>query len=287
MSANSLILYIFHFYQVQHFVWTFFDIYAIILTELIARFNDRLQKLACFDESCYRFLFIYGFQFDNIFLYQTYEHRRSIVGDIIELKPEQYKRRMSKMKYGLLEDLKGVHSRVYSPAEIETKACTVLSATDLYPQRSAVPIVKIADRFEIDVYEYELEEDFPGDIRVNGDTAKYFDRDRVILVSAREDIFRKRFLAAHELAHYIYEFPWDPSYKNPSLLFSDKYHKDHHETLEEKRANRFAAAILMPKDLFVNQYHIARNEDGNEMFIMMYLSRFFRSEEHTSELQSL
>ena len=197
------------------------------------------------------------------------------MGNIVELKQKKFKRRKSIMNYGLLEDLKGENSRVYSPAEIETKACMVLTVTDLYPQRSAVPIVKIADKFGIDVYECDLEEDFPGDIRINGDTLKYFDRDRVILVSADEDIFRKRFLAAHELAHYIYEFPWDPSYKNPSLLFSDKYHKDHHETLEEKRANRFAAAILMPKDLFVNQYHIARNEDGNEMFIIMYLSRFF------------
>lgn len=50
-----------------------------------------------------------------------------------------------------------------------------------------------------------------------------------------------------------------------------------HNTTDEKRANRFAASILMPKDVFIKQYNIAKSVDSSSLFITMYLSRFFET----------
>ena len=34
---------------------------------------------------------------------------------------------------------------------------------------------------------------------------------------------------------------------------------------------------MMPKDLFIMQYNVARREENNHMFIVMYLSRYFET----------
>ena len=45
-----------------------------------------------------------------------------------------------------------------------------------------------------------------------------------------------------------------PEFKNPNLLFSKTYPKINHSSDEEIRADRFAAELLMPSELFLRKY---------------------------------
>lgn len=69
----------------------------------------------------------------------------------------------------------------------------------------------------------------------------------------------------------------NPKYEDASEKFSDTYYKDNHDTPQEKRANRFAASILMPEESFIYQYNQAKLADNNRMFVITYLSRFFET----------
>lgn len=165
----------------------------------------------------------------------------------------------------------------YSLKEISEIANDILKSIDYYTGRGATPIVKIAKEFGFKTYKETLKNEKSGDIHINGETKEKYGHDKIILVNKRDELFHQRFVVAHELAHYLFEFLGNPNYANSNNIFVDTYQKDQHETLQEKRANAFAAEIMMPKKLFIEQYYIARREDDNRIFILMYLSRFFET----------
>ena len=165
----------------------------------------------------------------------------------------------------------------YSLSEIANIANNILKEIDYYSGRGATPIVKIAKEFDFKTYKESLKNGKSGDIHINGDTAERYGHDKVILVNKNDELYHQRFVVAHELAHYLFEFLGNPNYANSDTIFVDTYQKDQHETQQEKRANAFAAEIMMPKDLFIKQYYIARREESTRMFILMYLSRFFET----------
>ena len=61
---------------------------------------------------------------------------------------------------------------------------------------------------------------------------------------------RKNFTVAHEIGHYVYDILADPEkYKNSSITDDfNSLKRDGSINLIEKRANNFAAMLLMPKD---------------------------------------
>lgn len=162
-----------------------------------------------------------------------------------------------------------------SSKEIADIANNILNELNYYYRRGATPIVKIAKEFNFETYKETLSDGKSGDIHINGDTKNKYGNDKVILVNKREDLFHLRFVIAHELAHYLFDFLGKEDYNN--ITFSEPYQKNQHETDKEKRANAFAAELMMPKDLFIKQYNIAKRESSNRMFVIMYLSRFFET----------
>ncbi|MCM1543574.1 MAG: ImmA/IrrE family metallo-endopeptidase, partial [Blautia sp.] len=170
---------------------------------------------------------------------------------------------------------KNVKGHDYSLAEIRTIVDEILSLTQYYNGRCATPIVKIAKDFDFITYKESLTES--GDININGETFAKYGHDKIILVNKNDEIYHQRFVVAHELAHYLFEFIGNPEYQDKEIMFADTYQRDRHETPQERRANTFAAEIMMPRELFIRQYNVARNEDNNRMFILMYLSRYFET----------
>lgn len=177
----------------------------------------------------------------------------------------------------ILKDLseKNKNGNFYTTNDIRNLAYKIISITTGYSGRCATPIVKIAKMFDFKVYQGRINES--GDININGDTKTKYGHDKVILVNKGEALFHQRFVVAHELAHYLFDFLGNDKYKNPNILFADTYQKDKHETTQEKRANIFAAEIMMPKDLFIKQYNIAMVAENNHSFIVTYLSRYFET----------
>ena len=170
--------------------------------------------------------------------------------------------------YKLLENLKEKNQigYEYSLVELRNISNYILSLEASYSGRCATPIVKIAKLFGIKTFKELLHES--GDININGDTKKKYGYDKVILVNKTEELFHQRFVVAHELAHYLFDFLGNEKYNDINILFADTYQKNKHETYPEKRANAFAAEIMMPKELFIKQYKIARLADSNHIFIV-------------------
>ncbi len=198
---------------------------------------------------------------------------------IVDFNKNKYKWRSDKMKLEeLLQTLteKNMSKHEYSLIEIRKITNDILSMmSNNYSGRCATPIVKIAKLFDFKTYKESLKES--GDININGETKKKYGHDKVILVNREEELFHQRFVVAHELAHYLFDFLGNIKYEDKNILFADTYEKDKHETPQERRANTFAAEIMMPKELFMRQYNVARQEDSNHMFIIMYLSKYFET----------
>ena len=193
-------------------------------------------------------------------------------------------RKKKNMKFkSLIQELteKNEKSHEYSLSEIRTIANSILNMTDYYSGRCATPIVKIAKEFGFKTYKETLNDS--GDIHINGTTIDEYGHNKIILVNKNDELFHQRFVVAHELAHYLFEFLGNPNYLDPNIIFVDTYQKNKHETPQEKRANSFAAEIMMPNELFIKQYNVARQEDSSRMFMLMYLSKYFETTIDSSE----
>jgi len=201
----------------------------------------------------------------NVIIFKNYA-RQNVQGDSMQIKD-------------LLNELeeKNTKKHIYTINEIDEIANSILKLFNCFDKKTSIPIVRIAQAFNFKTYRETLPNSLSGDIYINGETNHEYGHDKIILVNKKESFFHQRFVIAHELAHYLFDFLGKDEYSNPKIRFSDTYYKNQHETLEEKRANRFAASILMPKNTFIEQYHIARNEDNNRLYTILYLSQFFET----------
>lgn len=173
---------------------------------------------------------------------------------------------------------RNITNDLFSLSEIDDIALRILSILGYHSDDIATPIVKIVKQFDFKAYSEKIDDDNQsGDIFINGDTKEIYGHDKVIIVNDKDERNHQRFVAAHELAHYLFDFLGNPEYYDTKIKFTAAYYKDKHDTEDEKRANRFAASILMPEDLFIKQYNIARETDSRDLFVLMYLSRFFET----------
>lgn len=155
---------------------------------------------------------------------------------------------------------------------------TMLDEVSYYHYKSPTPVIKIAGELGIDTYSTDkLSKELSGVIYIGGTTKDIYGSDKVILVDESEPLKHQRFVIAHEVAHYLMDCLTDPKYSDNRILFSEGYPKNNHDSEKEVRADRFAAELLMPTTLFIEQYNIAKEENSNPMFILMYLSDYFQT----------
>ena len=74
-----------------------------------------------------------------------------------------------------------------------------------------------------------------------------------VWVNPSEAPVRQRFTAAHELGHLVYDIVPNLNDTSKSEAFIDKLHRDGTSSFKETRANKFAAQLLMPKELMKKQ----------------------------------
>ena len=116
-------------------------------------------------------------------------------------------------------------------------------------ENNLTDIIKIARIMGFKIFHTQLEKDkreLSGMIGISKKFEEKFGSDKIIILNSIDSDEHMLFTIAHEIAHYIYDY-------NPNLHkkeYFNKYKIDEAQTDEEKRANRFAAAFLMPAEKF-------------------------------------
>lgn len=116
------------------------------------------------------------------------------------------------------------------------------------------PIIEIARIMGFKVYTAKFKErNLSGTIGVSNELQEEYGRNKVIILNNADTDKHILFTLAHEIAHYIYDY-------NPtSNGYSNTYRTDEVQTDKEIRANRFAAAFLMPRNSFTAKYNETHN----------------------------
>lgn len=146
---------------------------------------------------------------------------------------------------------------------------------------AATPIIRIIQNFDFMIYNSDLSNlqdgRISGVMEVNGRTKELYGADKVIITNCIDPIEQQRFVAAHELGHYIMDCLGDPQYLNLNHLYRETYRSGEKINKKERRADQFAAELLMPKKKFVYRYMVAVNQcNGNKEETYKYLSEYFQ-----------
>lgn len=133
----------------------------------------------------------------------------------------------------------------------------------------AVPVRTLAGIMGFNVEERILSpKNCSGMIGISSKFKDVLGNDKIILLNELDSDYHRRFTLVHELAHYIFDYDENnPEHKESYVnnYITDEYPEDDMPNIE-KRANRFAAAFLMPKTIFIGKYNeltIANN--GNNI----------------------
>lgn len=119
----------------------------------------------------------------------------------------------------------------------------------LNKKSAATQIIEIAKFMGFSVFTAKFaDRNLSGTIGISEKLKQKYNNNKVIILNNEDTDEHILFTLAHEIAHYIYD------YNHESLGYSNTYRTNEAQTDSEKRANRFAAALLMPKDKFTKEY---------------------------------
>ncbi len=127
-----------------------------------------------------------------------------------------------------------------------------------YDGQGAVPIVKIVRECGFAVIHGSMKDrDMSGFVSVDEKNKAEYGSDKVIGVNSDDELGHQRFVIAHELAHYLFD------YNMGNKPYFDTYIKDAHKTPKEKIASAFAANLLMPAKAFALAFNEDEDMDSN------------------------
>jgi Zn-dependent peptidase ImmA (M78 family) len=127
----------------------------------------------------------------------------------------------------------------------------VYDTTDLTTIELPIDVDHVMARIKGLSYSNELsfeDWDKSGYIKVNRDINKQF-KSVLLWVNPAEVIQRQRFTKAHELGHLVHDIAPKIDNISEGEEFVEKLNRDGAVNFQERRANKFAAQLLMPLDL--------------------------------------
>lgn len=115
-----------------------------------------------------------------------------------------------------------------------------------------VDIFELADQLGFDVRGAEFDEHMDGLIVVNEfeDKIDGFESNKVIAYNCKKDIEDKKFIVAHELAHYIWEK--SQAQERRIVVAARDHHGKYSVDEKEQRMDYIAASILVPREHLVD-----------------------------------
>jgi Zn-dependent peptidase ImmA (M78 family) len=135
--------------------------------------------------------------------------------------------------------------------------------------RVPVPIEKVAYHLDLRVEAAALGDDISGVLIVESGKG-------TIGFNSLHPVVRQRFTVAHEIGHFIL-------HQATAQLFIDKqytavYRRDQNsssgEHLREIQANQFAAALLMPDEFILREFHSVHFDLGDDRALMCLADKF-------------
>jgi len=177
----------------------------------------------------------------------------------------------------------------YTPKQAARIADEILKISSKvgYDSEMATPIIKIINGFGIDIRRTKkMPKGNAGVIYAGGNTEEIFKSDVIIITDSNEPFEHQRFIIAHELAHYLFDYVGNHANREVGCevsAFKETYPRENHSSEREVRANRFAAELLMPLKLFVEQYNYAMEKSDNRIYTIKYLAKYFQVKEASVE----
>ena len=171
-----------------------------------------------------------------------------------------------------MEFLKEIRNKPIDIDDMQERAYDILDRFSMRKvTHGGVRIVSILNEFGIKTYLDDIKSDsLSAYILIDPALWPKFGTDRIACINTSRSDGHKRFAIAHELAHFLFDY-------NGSPVYMDTYISDLPEPMEmkEQRANRFAACILMPEDVFREKYNEISASRLNPD-IIEWLSGYFR-----------
>ena len=191
---------------------------------------------------------------------------------IIDFKNYTSTRGKNKMCIQIVKDIhkarKGGHK--FGIEEMKTLAEKFLESVK-YDGKGAVPIIKIAQEcgFKV-IWGSMIDKEMSGFISIDEQNADEFESDKIIGVNKDDELGHQRFVIAHELAHYLFDYD-----VTAMMPYFDTYMKNSHKSSKEQIANMFAANLLMPAQNFVLKF----DEDKTMKENIKYWAEYFAVQE--------
>lgn len=143
--------------------------------------------------------------------------------------------------------------------DMSARAQEVLDFFKINDFSGGVPIVEILTKFGFKIFQSDLKpEGLSAYIAVNPKFEEVFESNKLTCVHISDNIGHKRFALAHELAHYLFDFNEDVNLCYYNTYFPNK----EQDSMEESRANQFAANLLMPEKAFLKKYKEIEKVNG-------------------------
>lgn len=127
-----------------------------------------------------------------------------------------------------------------------------------------VPVIEIAEQMGFKIFLARFSDrNLSGTIGISSQLKKQYKSDKVIILNNQDTDGHILFTLCHEIAHYIYDYRSDIEKE-----YANTYRTDEIKDDSEIRANRFAAAFLMPRKSFEEAYEeLSRNVDNIELIV--------------------
>lgn len=165
---------------------------------------------------------------------------------------------------------------IYSESQIDEMAKSLLTETDLLS--IPVDVYKIAQYKGFSLFQHQLDHGVSGLIVANDKVIRGFNSKKVMVVNESDSPLRKRFTIAHELGHYVLA-------GSPEQCYAHRDVGDYGQ--EERDANRFASALLMPKEDIMKE--VARVKEKYPLapnsFIIVEIAQAFLVSENAAEVR--
>ncbi|EEO34012.2 hypothetical protein MBAG_02964 [Coprobacillus sp. D7] len=160
----------------------------------------------------------------------------------------------------------------YDADKIEEIAAEIREMFEL--KETPTQIANILNKVGFKIFSLDMDDNLSGRIGIAKEFEKMLGSRKILQINSKDNRGHQRFTMAHELGHYIFDYNGHEEYANAYSLAEDDVNSP-----GEMRVNRFAAALLMPKNIFIDKY-IARKTLGlDEVSICKSLAEEFEVSE--------